>query len=252
MFTTAAYYEASDGAAVLHNIAAVNDPHLTTNGDDIRVPNGMNNLVGHAILSAADAALTDARLLAPSLRRICNIQIGVLVNAIVFGNPPEGIMHPMLPTPLIVDESLQLQINSDEAADTAVEIGLVWFSDGQLAPVYGDVYTVRATAAITESAGVWVNGNLTFDQTLAVGEYEIIGMRAQSSNGVCARLVFVGSPWRPGVPMVNAKGDIDCRWFRYGRLGSLGRFHSTNPPTLDVLGVTSTAQVIWLDLLKVG
>ena len=252
MFTTVAYYEASDGAAALHNIAAVPDSHVTTNGDDIRVPRGMANLVGHALLSVADTSLVDARILAPSLRRICNYQIGVLVNAIVFGNPPEGIMHPMLPTPLIEDESVQLQINSDEAADTAVEIGLLWFSDGQIQPTYGPVHTIRATAAITEAAGAWVNGNITLDQTLAVGEYDIIGMRVQSSNGVCARLNFVGGAWRPGVPMVNAKGDIDCRWFRYGRLGSFGRFHSTNPPTLDVLGVTSTAQVIWLDLVKVS
>lgn len=251
MFHTAAYYEVLDGAAVLHEIAAVNDQPLTISGDNIRVPKSMSNIIGEACLSAADAALTSARLNSPSLRSFSYPEIRPLINAVVFGSPPEGILHPKSPIPLQGDEDLRFEINSDDAT-TAAEYGLVWFSDGQHGEVNGDIHPVRCTAGITLSAGVWVNGGLTFTQTLPVGRYQIVGMRAEGSNLVAARLVFVDQMARPGVPAVNDVADQDHDLTRYGRMGVFGAFDHTNPPTLDALGVTDTSQVIILDLMKVG
>jgi hypothetical protein len=247
----AGWYESIDGAGALHNIAAIPDQHITVFGDDIRVPRGMAQLIGRAVLSAADTALTDAILKSPTLRRIFNLNVGILVNAAVFGNPPESLLHPLSPIPLTADENLSLEINSDSAA-AAVEYGLVWFSDGAIQPINGQFYTMRATGAAALSAGAWVNTAMTFSQDLPAGVYKIVGMRAEGTNLVAARLVFQGYSWRPGVPAVNALGDRDAKWFRMGRLGDWGEFDQTSPPTVDCLGVTDTSQVFYLDLLKVA
>jgi hypothetical protein len=251
MFTLCGFYEAQDGAAALHNLTAVPDPHITVSGDDIRVPRGMAYLVGEIALSDADVALTDARIVAPSLRRICNIQIEPIINALVFGSPPEQLLHPESPTPLKEDESLQFQINSDDSG-TAKEYGLLWFSDGVQSSVSGRMYSIRATASATLVAGQWVNSALVFAQALAVGEYEIVGLRARGTNLVAARFEFVGGAWRPGVAAVNAIGDEDHRLNRFGRLGSFGRFHTTTPPTMEFLGETDTSQEIVMDLIKIS
>ena len=251
MFRLVGFYESQDGGGAIHNVAAIQDPSINTQGDDVRVPRDTPNIIGKACLSAATGALTSANLDSPSLRRVVSPDIEPLVNALVFGSPPESIMHPMNPTPVMGDESLNFQINSDHASAIG-EYGLVWFSDGPQQPVSGQIYTVRATTAITLSAGTWVNGSLTFTQTLPVSEYEIVGMRARGTNLVAARLVFTDQSHRPGVPAVNAIGDRDLSVFRYGRLGSFGRFHSTTPPTVDALGVTDSAQTLLLDLVKLN
>jgi hypothetical protein len=77
-------------------------------------------------------------------------------------------------------------------------------------------------------------------------------MRARGTNLVAARLVFPGGRWRPGVPAVNGIGDADFEPLRHGMSGVLGSFDSNQPPTLDALGVTDSAQTIFLDLIKVG
>jgi hypothetical protein len=69
---------------------------------------------------------------------------------------------------------------------------------------------------------------------------------------VAARLVFPEQVARPGVAAVNAIGDLDPYYFRYGRMGVWGEFPHTNPPTVDCLGVTDSSQIYLMDLLRVG
>jgi hypothetical protein len=252
MFSLIAYYEAQDGAAALHNVAAIQDQHVKASGDYVYIPKAMPNIIGKACLSNADAALTLARLNSPSLRRIAYPEIEPIVAAVTFGSPPEGILHPECPIPVDPDEGLAFEINSDETADSSTEYGLVFLSDGPQAPVKGAIFPVRATAAITLSAGVWVNGNLTFSQSLPVGVYDIVGMRARGTNLVAARLVFNAYINRPGVVAVNAISDQDHFYTRYGHMGVFGRFDHTTPPTVDCLGVTDTSQIFIFDLMKIS
>lgn len=246
-----AYYEAQDGGGALHNVAAIADQSLTVSGDDVRIPASMPYVIGKAVLSGADSALTSARLNTPSLRTFAYPEIEPLVNALVFGSPPEGILHPNSPIPLVGDESMRLEINSD--ADSALgEYGLVWLADGPQSEVSGDIHPVSATAAASLAAGTWVNSALTFSQTLPVGTYQVVGMRARGTNLVAARLVFLDQQSRPGVPAVNAIGDQDHDLTRYGKMGIFGTFNHTNPPTVDCLGVTDSSQTIILDLMKIA
>lgn len=251
MFTVVAWYESIDPAAALVNIAAVPDPHVFVSGDDIRVPDPLGNIIGQAAL-IDDASAAQARIDSPSLRQISNLDIEPIISgAAVFGSPPEILFHPSSPNPVAVAESLNMLMNSDPAAAEA-HYGIVWLSDGPQIPVQGSIHTVRATSGNVGAAGTWVNSALVLSQTLPVGRYQIVGMRARSTTGVAMRLVFVGGLWRPGVPMVNAIADRDLSIFRYGRAGVFGEFDTNQPPTVDILGAAGAAPVILLDIIRVG
>jgi len=251
VWTLAGYYEAQDGNGALHNIAAIPDQTLNIQGDAIRIPEGLDRLIGHAVLSAADVALIDAILESPTLRKIFNINIGVLINALVFGKPPEAMMHTMNPTPMSAEESLELLINSN--ADSSLgEYGLVWLGDGEQPPVKGLIHSIRATAAIALVAGTWVNGGITFSQKLPPGKFRIVGMRAQGTNLVASRIVVPGFAWRPGVAAVNVLGDEDLAIFRMGRMGVFAEFDQTVGFTIDCLGASDSAQDLIFDLIYLG
>jgi hypothetical protein len=250
MFHLAAWYEDIDPGGVLTPITAVVDQSVFTSGDDIRVPTQMPNIVGQAAL-ADDASAAAAQVQSPSLRAMVNLDIEPVVAAAVFGSPPEILFHPQSPISVVADEPVNFALNSDPAA-VEDHYGLVWFGDGPQQPALGNIFSVGATSAVTLAAGTWVNGVLAFAQTLPLGRYTVVGMRARGTNLVAARLVFVGGAFRPGVPAVNALADRDPDVFRYGRHGTFGVFHSNTPPTVDCLGVTDAAQSYVLDLLQVA
>jgi len=243
----AAYGQSVDLATVLTAINAVQDQAVTTSGADVRVPKALPYLVGQAAL-CGNTTPSRAQIQAPSLRGLLNVDVEPLVAAVVFGSPPESILH--ADAPLTPDESLNFALQATGGAATQ-NYGLLWLADGALKSVSGPIYSVRCTSACSLSADVWVNGNLTFAQTLPAGTYQVVGMRSRGTNLVASRLVFVGSPWRPGVPAVNALGDLDPQSFRYGAAGVFGQFDSTQPPTIECLGVTDSSQTHILDLVKI-
>lgn len=248
MFHLSAFFQSIDPANALVTINAVREETLFVNGADLRVPTGLPNIIGAAAL-INDASLVRAQVQSPSLRIFANLDVEPLVNGLVFGSPPEQSYWPENPVALVPDEALNFAVQSDPAA-AAGHYGLVFLSDGPQTPVAGRIFTVRCTGAATLAAGTWVNGNLTFGQTLPAGSYIVVGLRARGTNLVAARLVFPEQVARPGVLAVNAIGDQDPYWSRFGRMGVFGSFPHTNPPTVDALGVTDTAQVYELDLVR--
>lgn len=249
MFHTAAFGQSVDLAGGFTSINAVQDQSVTTSGVDVRVPKALTYLVGQAAL-IGNATPARAQIQAPSLRALLNVDVEPVVAAVVFGSPPESILHGDAPIPLQADESMNFALQATGGAATQ-NYGLVWLSDGPLKAVSGPIYSIRCTSAITLAADSWVNGNLTFAQTLPAGTYQVVGMRSRGTNLVASRLVFVGAAFRPGVPAVNALGDLDPQGFRYGNAGVFGQFDSTQPPTVDCLGVTDTSQTHILDLVKI-
>ena len=248
MLQLSCYFESVDQGGAAADIAAVPDEALFTSGDIIRVPAEVANICGAVALSAA-STVTSAQVQTPSLRTKANLDIEPFVNAVTFGSPPEITYFPNNPQPLMANESMTFNTNTDHGSATAI-YGLVWLCDGSLSPVNGDIFSVRATGSASLSAGAWVNTNLTFAQDLPSGTYDVVGMRARGANLVAARMVFVGGRWRPGVPAVNAIGDESFHAIRGGRSGILGSFDSNQPPTMDCLGVTDSSQTFILDLIK--
>lgn len=245
----AAFAQNVDLAGVLQNINAVPDQSVTTQGADLRVPTQLPFLIGQAAASG-NTTPSRAQIQSPSLRAMMNLDVEPLVAALVFGSPAEQYVHGDSPIPLVANESINFQMQATGGAAT-LNYGLVWLSDGVLQPVKGPIYTVRATSAVTLAASTWVNGGLTFSQTLPAGTYQVVGMRARGPNLVAARLVFTGGMFRPGVAAINALGDLDPYYARYGQMGVFGQFDNTTPPTVDCLGVTDTAQTFLFDLMKI-
>lgn len=250
MHHLAAWYESVDGGAANQALTPVPEQVLTISGDDVRVPSKLANLIGGAMLTAS-TTVTSARFESPSMRATVNFDLEPILGAVVFGSDPEFVLFPENPVALKENEGLQLIANTDNVG-AAVHWGLAWLADGPQQPVKGKIFSIRATAAAALAAGAWVNSALTFSQTLPAGRYQVVGMRARGANLVAARLVFVGGMWRPGVPAINAVGDLDNWYTRYGRMGVFGEFDNTTPPTVDCLGVTDSAQTIFLDLIQVG
>lgn len=245
-----AYYQSVDPAGVLTQIDAVSDQAIRTNGVDVVVPTDLANLAAEAALTAATGP-SFGQVQSPSLRELANQDVAPIVNGVVFGGNPPLQAHFGSPRALKGNESLNFAIEATGGAAAAC-YGLAWLTDGPLRPVTGVMFTVRATAAITLAAGSWENGALTFETTLPAGRYNVVGMRAEGTNLVAARLVMVGQAYRPGVPAVNSSGQRNFEYGRYGNIGSFGVFDVNQPPTLDALGVTDTSQAVLLDLVKVG
>lgn len=246
----AAFYESLDPAGALTKIAAVADQAIRTDGDDIVVPGDLSNLVMEAALSAATGPQY-AEVQSPSLRQLANQDVQPIIGSLVFGADPAVQAHFGNPRPLKGNESVNFLVNATGGA-AAGNYGLIVLSNGAVQPITGNIFSVRASAAAHLVAGTWVNSALTFDETLPAGTYNVVGMRAEGAHLVAARLVFVGSGYRPGVPAVNTTADKDFRYGRFGQMGSLGVFDVNQPPTVDCLGVTDTSQNILLDLIKVS
>jgi len=240
-------YELSASQSSLTAITPIPDPTLRVAGNDFYVPNGMNNIVSAAALINSAAATLRAEIQSPSLRATLNVDISPINNGLVFGSIPRCIRMWQSPLPLMVNEPLDVFVQNGAAV---MNRAFLILADGPVKPVTGKIYTVRATGAAALATATWVNSALTFGQTLPAGHYQCVGFRAWGANLVAARIFFVGSPWRPGVYAVNAEDNNEWFDFRWGNIGVLGEFDNTVPPTVDFMGVTDTAQVVLLDLIK--
>ena len=114
------------------------------------------------------------------------------------------------------------------------------------------IFPLFATSSIQATDTSWVSGAITFDQTLPVGKYDIVGMRVTGSGLVVARLIFIGSSaiTRPGVPCTDSNARPNFPNFRMGNNGLFGTFDTSTPPSIEVFGGSSSSQSIVFDLIK--
>jgi hypothetical protein len=250
MFHLLGYYESVDQAGAAANIAAMNDPTISTSGDTVRVPKELAYLQGAACLSAA-TTLTSAYVKSPSLRTRNNFPIGPLVNADDFPSIPPISWLADNPIPLTGGEQMTFETTSDNTGAVAIQ-GLVWLSDGSLQRRGGEIFSFSFSTGITLAAGSWVNGAITLDQQLPNGMYSIVGLRAVGTNLQAARIVLPGGAWRPGVPAQSTAFEDGNQYFRNGMLGDWGTFDSDNLPSIDALGHTDTSQEYIMDVVKIG
>jgi hypothetical protein len=246
-FTLVAFQESQAALTSLGNIAALADPHVRVSGDDIYVPRELPNL-GACLFIGAN--ISQAQITSPSLRRLANLDIEAFDNASEPLSPPN--LYDIFTSPRPLDPTEQLNAKVINSA-TEYSTCLAWFVSGAMAPVTGPIFSVMCTTSVTLSAYAWTNAALTFSQTLPMGRYQVVGMRARSTGLIAARLVFVGFSWRPGCVGHDAVSDIDNDVFRQGRLGVWGEFEHDTPPTVDFLSVSADSNpTVWLDLIKVA
>lgn len=242
-------YETSASNAALTAITPIPDGTVAISGNDVRVPTGMSNIcLAAAMINSATATLR-AQIQAPSLRSVLNFDISPIANGLVF--PTLQQSSRMWNTPLALQALEPLDVFVQNGA-AVMNRAFIMLCDGPVKPVTGRVYTVRCTGAASLVTATWVNTALTFGQTLPAGQYQVVGLRVWGANACAARLFFVGQGWRPGVLCSTAEANQDYLDFRFGNTGVWGAFDSTTPPSLDVMGITDTAQVVLLDLIKVS
>jgi len=245
--TLVAYDENFGAAATLDAMTAVADPHVRVSGDDIWIPDALPFLAGYIAMAAA---LTAARIESPTLRTLTPIDVAPLDLAAEPSTPAAYIDLRANPKLIGGGEALNVKATVSAAARA---LALAVLCDGPIAPVAGEIFTIKATAAATLVANAWTNAAVTFAQSLPKGTYQVVGMRAQSAGLIAARLVFPGYAWRPGCIGADAYSDLVHEAFRGGRLGIWGSFEHDVPPTVDFLSISAdTTEEVWLDLIKIA
>ena len=246
-FTLVTFLE-SQAAGALISVAGLADPHVRVSAKDIWIPATLPMLAAYHVGSAATPSA--ARIESPTLRTLTPIDV-IPFDAVIEGaSPPKLVYQGLSPKTVGGTEALNLKVTTGAAGYTC---GLMWLCDGALAPVTGEIFTVKATAAVTLTAYAWTNAAITFAQSLPSGRYQVVGMRAKSAGLIAARLVFPGYAWRPGCIGCNDYNDAERIEFRHGHMGVWGEFDHDVPPTVDFLSISAdTAEEVWLDLIKVA
>lgn len=251
-FTLVGWQESVDEDGTLTPLTAIADQHVAIAGDRVYVPS-LNKLI--AEYAAQANTVTHVQLQSPSLRRVALLDIAISQGGIRPSGGESFMPHFSSPIGLEVGEGLEAYIN--KPADSAIVATiLAWLSDGALTPVVGEIFTVRVTATITSILTQWVNGALTFGQTLPVGRYAIVGAKFLEAGGDCIafRLVIPGYEWRPGSLTCGDLGAKPNVAQRYGGMGIWGEFDSTTPPTLDIIAAAAASNTIvgYIDLIKIS
>lgn len=250
MFSIHAFFQNADFGGADTYLDAVPDQTVFTQGKLLRIPPGRAQLLAAAWGTAA-ATRNYARLETPSIRTQNNQYIATL--AASAGLLADGTLqyHPDSPRELAVGEQAQFLVNTDDAA-AQDHVAVLWLGDGPTQPVKGKIFTVRATAAITQAAGVWRQGVLTFQEQLPYGDYDVVGMFVVAATGSVGRLIFPQSEFRPGTWSTTSSNTNGIQYFRLGAMGVWGTFNTNQPPQLEMLGGTATAQTVYLDLIRRG
>jgi len=253
MFTTVAYQEAKLADTTPLAILAVPDQHVRTD-DTIIYMSDFNEILG--VYAGGHTTLTDAYLASPSLRRLANYTIAPLALAALPLGDDSFILHPESPLALEKNEGLEAIITASGTVGAVFTTVGVWLGDGPVTPVVGEIFHVRATCpALTAAALAWQNRELTFDDTLPVGRYQIVGAKCFSATVVLFRFVPIGEALRPGglgaATLLLKTHDLQ----RNGGMGVWCEFDQITPPSVDFLkGIAAGADdpVLYLDLIKVG
>lgn len=234
-------------------INPVPDPTVNIQNPNLLVPDKYNQLASAAALVKGNSVGTKAQFQSPSLREL----FFPTIDPIILGSTFDGITdfwdQRDQPLPLVTNEGLNFFNDGGGNGTTAQDVyGIAILTDAKIAPASGVTFSMRATSAAALVARTFVNAPLVFDQNLPVGNYDIIGMRAQGTGLVAARLVFIGpsSITRPGVPAQLGPSSEMVPMFRNGQAGLFGTFYSLTPPSVDCLGDTGTAQQFIFDLVK--
>ena len=247
-FTLGLFFENTYNAT-LDNITALSDTKYFISGDDFRVPQDYNQVVG---VYAVGATLTRARLSSPSLLKKAPYEI----------MPIDATAEPVTRPPFVDLSKNPLQLTTAEAlnaltTNTATggddQTVMVWMANEKIIPITNqEIFTVKATGTTTAVADTWTNGALTLDSDLDPGTYALVGAKAFGATMIACRFIFTKDDSRPGVIAHDAITDIDEPMFRHGRLGEFGRFEHDTPPRFEIYcAAADTAQTFDLDIMRV-
>ncbi len=250
---TTAYYKSITPATTTQDVDIVTDGVFSrASASGLYVPAGMNLVAAQAIAPVSGSGLPRMRVTAPSLLRI--------------GYP---YMRPMEGSPGATDPNFQVLLDRPvgfpnnevvgiDVAWNAIVAGakdiyaILFFRGANAALPPGDGFWIRgySTTAITTTKS-WVAVSPTWDITLPEGNYAVVGFEHVSDTGaVAARLVFPGSPWRPGTISIGPTARTHAAFYE-GQFGVFGTFAAFAPPSFEVLvSAANTYQEFYLRVVK--
>lgn len=196
------------------------------------------------------ATITEARVNTPAFRVIALPRIEPVNVAALPGDLFPLCDWRMNPTTIKKTDGVALETSNGAGAGER-HWGILFVGEGVVTEPRGEVYTIRAAGTTTVTANAWSQCNLTFEQTLPGGEYEILGMRFISTTAVAGRIILAGGGFRPGCIGVASQAQDDRNLFRAGKFGSYGTFKSYAPPVLEALCTgADTAQTVYFDVVR--
>lgn len=250
MFTLIGWNEYLAAGVSYVNVKGAADQSVKVVDDRIYCP-PLNKLV----FSFARGILFRARLKSPSLRRLAYLHIDPSENTTAswrLAYPPQVMYQIDSPLPFVVGEGIEAESYQVGAGDGVITICAA-LADGPLVPVKGEIWTIRATIKPTVVLEKWANSEITFEQTLPVGRYQIVGGLVSAVDVTAFRFVPIGSMYRPGGITVNPDQLSVPPIQRKGGLGVWCEFDSVTPPSVDVIGQTAgeVTLPVFLDIIKI-
>lgn len=201
--------------------------------------------------------VTGARFNAPSLRNLFLPAI-YPVNVATPMNQTRAFVHHLGPYAPFIQANEEFTVElSHTGAGPDQAYAVVALDDGlNNRPPTGPRFKALATATQTLVAQAWTFSNLTFDQVLPSGRYEVYGIQVICNDAIAARLVFPGqNNYRPGTIAFETFGQDFSVALTADDAGEfMGEFFNTATPGLEIFGDTAGAETatVFLDLVKVG
>ena len=259
MFHLLAWEEALAAGAADSDLDAVPDPEFSRRNDHFITTEPFNMIA--AMYMAASA--TRARFNIPTINAIGRHQFWPVNRSATVNSDPRVQDFRDYPMPLPMNEELAVEGSNNLACMTENSTLFAWIAPptwNRNLPRGLQRLVVRATGAVAGVAQSWsALGNLTFAENLRGGWYSLVGAGCFDAGTLALRFVFPrpyiyqGRKLRPGIVCDEAIGNII--WSpQFGGLGEFGRFHSFEPPQIEIYANASAAstQEIRLDLIYHG
>lgn len=201
---------------------------------------------------AASATLNRARIVSPTARNVTLPFIRPINVAALPATDPNVADYSSNPFRVRGLEELAIEATSDIAMGTERFTALIGLETERVPVPRGDIYTIRGTSTTAATANAWSDITVTWADLLSQGEYAVIGMETQSTNGQASRLIFEDQTMRPGSISVSALANRTHKLFYKGALGVWGYMRSYRFPNVQVLANAADAShTVYMDLVRV-
>lgn len=240
MFTPTAFTLAASGTLSGSTVPAINDQIFNVQNSAFFFPT--DRRLTHMYVGGT--GLTDAALSSPSLLQNGNPYIYPIDSGAIGGNLPatyrpknDGLIIP-------AREQVSL-LASHTGAGPDTLLGIMFSTPQLRSKPTGPFKTIKATATGAGGNLVW-SAPLTINLTsgLKKGRYTMVGMAAQGTNLIAARLIFPQQVERPGCLATVDAASYEWDDFRFGNNGPFGLFDNDNLPQLEAIGTGALSGTI--------
>lgn len=248
-FTVLPYLLATGGSVTDQDMLAVTDQEFSQRNSHFIFTEPYK--LGAAVLMGAN--ITRGNIQIPTFNAIGRFNIWpVMKSSANISSPP--LVSWFYPNALAVPQNEEFTVKATDGSSENVAAFMWMFTQGHSRNIPGNtlIIPVRCTSTITQVAGAWsAVGQLTFEQTLRGGVYSIIGAECVGSGTALWRLIFprsrfyMGRRIRPGWLAQQAIGDLpeNRMLFDPMYLGEWGRFHTFEPPQVEVFSVAGSSSI---------